>query len=431
MRRWWLWLALWLAAPAFGHDVSSQLRASAFLRADGTQAVLVLRLPLELMLNVDLPKDGRGYLDLAHVDDAWPRVLAAVPKGVVLLADGAPLAPTGGSGRVALPDDRAFADHATALAAVRGVRLPPETAVYHSQGWYDVALQYVLPRPDATLGLDFRVSPGLQDRLRLDLRLVRADGSVRAYELPTGGGPVTLDPRWHQAAGTFVASGVGHILGGADHLLFLLCLVVPFVAAGRPGWALVGVVTAFTLAHSVTLIAAALGVVPGGPWFAPLVEWLIAASILWMAVENVLAPDLRRRWRMAALFGLVHGFGFSFALAHELQFAGSHLLLSLVAFNVGIEIGQVVAVLVAWPLLAWAFVHVPGARRLGVAIVSLGVGHTAWHWLGERWDALAAVPAPEWPLDTLLRGGAALACLLLAGWLAARGWRRPAAGAGD
>lgn len=428
--RWLLRLALLLAAaaPALAHDLPGPMRASAFVRVEGTQAVLVLRLPLELLLNVDLPKDGRGYLDLAHLDEAWPRVLQAVPKGVALLADGEELVPLGGGGRVALPADRAFADFAGALAAVRGQRLPAGTPVFHNQGWYDVVLDYALPRPDATLGLDFRVSPGLADRLRMDLRLVRADGSVRAYELATGSGPVTLDPRWHQAAATFAASGVGHILGGADHLLFLLCLIVPFVAAGGPGWPLVGVVTAFTLAHSVTLLAAALGALPAGPWFAPLVEWLIAASILWMAVENVLAPDLQRRWRMAALFGLVHGFGFSFALAHELQFAGAHLLLSLLAFNVGIEIGQLFAVLLAWPLLAFAFARARGARRGLMAVVSIGVGHTTWHWLGERWDALAAVPAPDWPWAALLRGGAALALLVLAGALAARAWRRPAAG---
>ena len=75
-----------------------------------------------------------------------------------------------------------------------------------------------------------------------------------------------------------------------DHLLFLLCLVMPF---RRLGWTLVGVVTSFTVAHSVTLIAAAYGMVPSGAWFPPLVEMLIAVSILYMAIENVLRPNLR------------------------------------------------------------------------------------------------------------------------------------------
>ena len=109
-----------------------------------------------------------------------------------------------------------------------------------------------------------------------------------------------------------------HILGGLDHLLFLLCLVLPI----RRWRALVGLVTAFTAAHSLTLGAAALGFAPSAGWFPPLVETLIALSIVWLAIENVLLPAdrLTGRWVMAFGFGLVHGFGFAFALGDALQF---------------------------------------------------------------------------------------------------------------
>src|SRR5439155_4932131 len=135
-------------------------------------------------------------------------------------------------------------------------------------------------------------------------------------------GLVRLDPRWHQAALRFVGLGCWHSLDGSDHLLFLLCLLIPF----RRLRALVLVVTSFTAAHSITLIASAFGLAPDALWFPPLVETLIAASIVYMALENIVAPQLRRRWIITFAFGLVHGFGFSFALRQTLQFAGSHLL---------------------------------------------------------------------------------------------------------
>src|SRR4029078_11504698 len=133
----------------------------------------------------------------------------------------------------------------------------------------------------------------------------------RAFEFTGNPGLVRLDPRWHQAALRFVRLGIGHILDGTAHLLFLACLVIPFRRI-RP---LVVIVTAFTLAHSLTLIAAASGFVPDALWFTPLIETLIAASILYMALENIVGVNsLQRRWALAFGFGLVHGFGFSFAL---------------------------------------------------------------------------------------------------------------------
>ena len=123
-------------------------------------------------------------------------------------------------------------------------------------------------------------------------------------------GLLRLDPRWHQAAARFVVEGFKHIPDGIDHLLFIACLIIPF----RRFAPLVVIVTAFTVAHSITLIAAAFGHVPDGLWFPPLVEMLIAVSIVYMALENIVGSNLRRRWLIAFAFGLIHGFGFSFAL---------------------------------------------------------------------------------------------------------------------
>src|SRR5207253_1355489 len=197
-----------------------------------------------------------------------------------------------------------------------------------------------------------------------------------------------LNPRWFQAAAGFVALGIAHILSGVDHLLFLLCLIIP----ARRVREILAIVTAFTAAHSVTLLGSAYNLAPEGAWFPPFVETTIAASIVYMALENIVGADLRRRWLITGLFGLVHGFGFAYALGQQLQFAGSHQLVSLFSFNVGIEIGQLLVLALMLPALAWLWRVVP--ERMGVIVLSAIAAHTAWHWMTERWEVLRQA---EWP----------------------------------
>jgi HupE / UreJ protein len=155
---------------------------------------------------------------------------------------------------------------------------------------------------------------------------------------------VALDAGGSRGAASFVLLGVEHILSGWDHLLFLLGLLLR-----GGGWlSLAKIVTAFTLAHSVTLALAVLDVV-----ILPdrLVEAVIALSIAFVAAENLfLSPVVSRRWVVSFCFGLVHGFGFSSAL-RELGLPTQGLAWSLFGFNAGVELGQALVVAVALPLL--------------------------------------------------------------------------------
>ena len=251
-------------------------------------------------------------------------------------------------------------------------------------------------------------------------------GAVRALEFIGDPGLVRLDPRWYQAAFTFVELGFEHILGGMDHLLFLLCLVIPLRRI-RP---IILIITAFTVAHSITLIASAYNLAPSALWFPPLIETLIAMSIFYMALENIVVGSrdivVRRRWTITFAFGLVHGFGFSFALRETLQLAGSHLLTSLLSFNIGIELGQILVLLLVIPVLSLLFRFVV-AERLGVIILSAIVAHTAWHWMMDRGSRLSEFPWP--PLNAafwlvVMRG--LLVVLIGAGmiWIASKLLRR-------
>src|SRR3989441_4020708 len=173
----------------------------------------------------------------------------------------------------------------------RAPPLPDNTELYWEQAMFDVLMDYPIQSDRS----EFAIHPRYE---RLGLRVVTAlrfmppTGVVRAFEFLGDPGLVRIDPRWHQAALRFVQMGFLHILDGTDHLLFLFCLVIPF----RRFRALVPVVTAFTVAHSITLIASAYDLAPDALWFPPLIETLIAMSIVYMALENIAAPQPSRRW---------------------------------------------------------------------------------------------------------------------------------------
>ncbi|MDQ3779624.1 MAG: HupE/UreJ family protein [Chloroflexota bacterium] len=313
---------------------------------------------------------------------------------------------TDAAARLALPSDRSFDDYARAVAAI-AAPLPEGTVIYADQGYFDARFSYPIASAASTFTVETGLAPELGESVTLLVRYMPAEGATCAYELTSETGQVVLDPRWHQAAWIFVKSGFWHILGGIDHLLFLLCLVIPY----RNPRGLLPVATAFTAGHSITLIAAAYGFVPTGDWFAPLIETLIAGSIVYMALENIIGGSVQRRWLIAGLFGLIHGFGFSSALREDFQFAGSHLLVSLLSFNFGVELGQIAFLLVAVWVLDVLFTTVVAAR-LGIIILSALIAHTALHWTVDRATALQFVDGPS-PLLWLLLGLAVVAAIQL------------------
>jgi hypothetical protein len=375
-----------------------------------------VRVPLAAMRDVEFPLRPDGLLDIQRGDQVLrDAAMLWIARDLQMYEENTRLdVPGVAAVRVSLPSDRSFTTFETALAHVTGPPMAADTAVIWNQALFDVLLEYRIRSDRST----FSVHPALA---RLGLRVVTVlryqppAGAERAFEYTGDPGLVRLDPRWHQAAWRFVTLGLAHILDGTDHLLFLFCLVIPFRRFGS----LVLIVTAFTIAHSMTLIAAASGLVPEALWFAPLVESAIAVSILYMALENIAgATNVQRRWIIAFAFGLVHGFGFSFALRETLQFAGSHLLTSLLAFNVGVEIGQLFVLALLVPALQLLFRYVV-AERVGTIILSALVAHTAWHWTAERWERLRQF---GWPAVNLLALGTAVRWLMAAVLLAAIVW---------
>jgi hypothetical protein len=375
---------LFLPSDLVPHEIPADVTVRAFVAPDGDRLRFLVRVPLEAMRDFAFPLRGPGYLELEGLDPVLrDAAILWVADYVEFFEDGRPLGPeTLLSTRISLPSDPSFASLALATAHMGSAPLPPSVDLPWKQAMLDAVFEVSIQSDSA----DFSVRPEFAHlglRTVTVLRFVAPNASEQVFQFAGNPGLVRLDPRWYHAALRFVRLGFGHILDGIDHLLFLLCLVIPF----RRFWALVPVVTAFTLAHSITLISSAFGVVPNGLWFPPLIEVLIAASIVYMALENMLGAKLERRWMLAFGFGLVHGFGFSFALRETLQFAGSHLLTSLLAFNVGVELGQLAVLAFTLPVLAWLFRRIPD--RAGTIVLSALIAHTSVHWLTDRATVLA------------------------------------------
>ncbi|HUQ53986.1 MAG TPA: HupE/UreJ family protein, partial [Gammaproteobacteria bacterium] len=374
-----------LASVARAHEVPSDVTVRMLVRPEGERLKLLVRAPLEAMQDITFPLVGPGYLDVPRAESQLRDAARLWLADNVDLYEGdrrLPLAIV--AVRASIPSDRSFAEYDAALAHLHAAPLPAGLDLPWQQALLDVELEAPIESPTSLFSISARTGR-LGMRVVNAVRFFGASGVERVFQIEGNSGLVALDPRWHQSMLRFLVQGFEHILSGADHLLFLLALVVPFRRELRK---LVWIVTAFTGGHSVTLIASAYGVAPSALWFPPLVETLIALSIFYMCVENVVCPNPRTRWPLAFAFGLVHGFGFSFALQNTLQFAGDHVLTSLLSFNVGIELGQLLVLAAVVPALNLLFRFVDG--RIGGIVIAVIVGHTAWHWLGQRFDALSA-----------------------------------------
>jgi HupE/UreJ protein len=411
-------LAFLRTATLEAHDIPNDVTVQTFVKPDGKTLRLLVRVPLGAMRDMDYPKPrGTTRGDLMDLGRAEPTLRDAATLWIGDFLDvyenDEPLGkPQVAAVRAALQSDRSFTSYDEALAHVTGPPLAADTEFVWGQGLLDVLFEYPIRSDRSRFAIEPRLAR-LGIRTLTVLRFLPPGGAVRAFEFYGDPGLVHLDPSWRQAAWQFVKLGFFHILDGTDHLLFLGCLVIPF-RRFRP---LVAVVTAFTVAHSITLIASAYNLAPDALWFPPLIETLIATSIFYMALENIVfttqkkpqssqstqsdvfsadsalsavpsfGSTLKRRWLVTFGFGLVHGFGFSFALRQTLQFAGSHLLTSLLSFNIGVELGQLLVLVLLIPALGLLFRYVV-AERLGTVMLSAIVAHTAWHWMTERYAVL-------------------------------------------
>lgn len=225
------------------------------------------------------------------------------------------------------------------------------------------------------LGFLERVTPGHRHLVRatgggspIERIALRGEPSFKIAAAPGAAGEGS-------SLGGLFGLGVEHILTGLDHLLFLIGLLL---VGGRVR-SLLAVITAFTLAHSITLGLALLDVFSLPPSF---VEPAIALSVAYVAIENWFVKDAEKRWRLTFAFGLLHGFGFAGALG-RLTVPASEVPLALFLFNLGVEVGQLLVLAVVLPAI-YLFRRRPWFRQTGVRILSALIAVLALYWFIAR-----------------------------------------------
>ncbi len=379
-RRWWaaLWLAAGLmllaAAPAHAHKPSDSYLTLTLQDGSLTGRWDIALRDLDVAIGLDA--DGDGRITWGELRQRHGEIAAYAAARLKLQAD----------------------DQPCTLAV--GEQLVDE----HTDGAYSVLpLQLACPvAAPHTLTLGYTLFADLDPQHRGLLNLSVA-GNTRTAIL----GPQAPLQRFELAAAAsgwrtlldYGREGVWHIWIGFDHILFLLSLLLPAVGlwvgrrwqpVDRPGqavWEVLRIVTAFTLAHSITLSLAVLG------WVSlpsRLVESSIAASVVLAALNNVFPLFHGRRWMVAFVFGLLHGFGFASVLA-DLGLPQQALALALLGFNLGVEVGQLAIVAVFLPL-AYALRRSGFYRHAVMVGGSLLIALLAGVWFVERAFELKLMP---------------------------------------
>jgi hypothetical protein len=413
---------LLLAASAFAHEVPDDVRIHIYAKPAGNKMRLIVRVPVNALIDTLLPMlPGPGYLDLPQSEPMLPVPANVWVADILTLYEGDTRLekPVVQKMLISRQTDPSFNSYAEALAHVNGPKLPANSLVMWDRAVMDVLLETPI-RSDRS---DFTFVPRfgrLGVKVTTTFDFLRPDGGVRAFEYEGDPEAFKLNPSWDQAAAHFIEAGFFNITDQTDHLLLIFSIVLLL----RRYRALIPFVAAFTIAHSCALIASAYNLGPAGVWLPPLTYTLMALSVVYLALECVMAKTTstrkgKHRWGASISCGVVFGSGFWFALFPVWQFGGDHPLVSVLSFNLGIELGQFLALVLLVPVVDLCFRFVV-AEQIGTLILAGLVAHMGWHRMVDRAYALNRFESQlQWPVFNL---NWMLAALVVAGliWLALR-----------
>jgi hypothetical protein len=399
------------AAAPLMHDLPQDTVMHAFLRVQGSEAHLLVRVPLDLLHGISWPTNHGEYA-IGDSQAAVNQALDALGHTILIWQDGERLTPTNSSGQMAALGDLSFANPEAAAAHIAQ---PTEAGlkIAVDLGYLDAHFIYPIRPAPAVFSIQSRVAEDLQDLSKLVVQFVPDRNNWGgAMTISAQSGRVALNPNRAQAALGFVLIGMQDLLTNADCLLFILCVMIPFRRARDFG----ALYVAFVLANFISLAGTAFGFAPDSVWFAAFVASVSAVMIFFLALGNIFGAHSQRRRLWTGLFGLILGFEFAKLLAERLQFAGAHSQVALWSFAVGVDLGALLAFALIFVGLA---LILRGARagRIGIIVLSALVAHASWHWMIDRLGLLWPMPWPtmttsgfyhlvQWIFAVLLAAGA-------------------------
>jgi hypothetical protein len=399
------------AAAPLMHDLPQDTVMHAFLRVQGSEAHLLVRVPLDLLHGISWPTNHGEYA-IGDSQAAVNQALDALGHTILIWQDGERLTPTNSSGQMAALGDLSFANPEAAAAHIAQ---PTEAGlkIAVDLGYLDAHFIYPIRPAPAVFSIQSRVAEDLQDLSKLVVQFVPDRNNWGgAMTISAQSGRVALNPNRAQAALGFVLIGMQDLLTNADCLLFILCVMIPFRRARDFG----ALYVAFVLANFISLAGTAFGFAPDSVWFAAFVASVSAVMIFFLALGNIFGAHSQRRRLWTGLFGLILGFEFAKLLAERLQFAGAHSQVALWSFAVGVDLGALLAFALIFVGLA---LILRGARagRIGIIVLSALVAHASWHWMIDRLGLLWQMPWPtmttsgfyhlvQWIFAVLLAAGA-------------------------
>jgi len=388
-------------------NLNVNLRIIHILR-DGNEAVVMIRLPMPYLVADKLgPVRSDGMAEpapftqnvleegeLMHYLDVESFIENPLALGQ-LVADGHSLSINAVPGTVkvnavrAFPalNQSAFSTWDEAEQSFTGPAYDPSFVTgYVGDTIIDAQLSYVLASDDGLMELKSTLRPGLPEQEdTANLIVVTADGGTDVFRvrglLDT---PITVTQSALDASLSFIKSGVVHILEGLDHVLYVICLVLGATTVSLLFWRITG----FTVGHSITLSLGFFGFVPKAQWFIALVELAIAASIIlaaWFAIKQF---NERFPMLLTGAMGLLHGLGFSFVLSEVLKIDSPNLWLSLLSFNIGVEFGQLLIVIVCGSILLLLYRVLPWNKRTLQIALAMPCIALASIWIGQRLTTL-------------------------------------------
>ena len=414
-RRTWAWLGaavlatISLAAPSQAHFLMTETKRVVHVAPHPEGLQLYIRLPLALPL---AGKAG-GRLADGSPKPAPYTVIALEGDRLVHYVDSSQIRGDAlGLGRLVADGHRLVFGNVAPGASVEAVRVYPAAEqppfstlaearaalvgasysagappLFVGDATIDVQLYYAAADLGTRFELSSSLNPDLAGVATLENLIYDHRGDATQVYRATGSlaSPVTISPSALSAAANFIVQGFYHIIEGIDHVLFVLCLTIGAAELVNLLWR----VTGFTLGHTVTLIGGFLGYAPSAAWFIPAVETAIALSIIYAGVVAILQRPGAATFVVTTVIGLLHGLGFAFVLGKILEIDSPNLTVSLLSFNLGVEVGQITIILAVWPalfVLARRSARYATYARVAVAVPCISV---ASFWTLQRLAALA------------------------------------------